>query len=31
MLLYEILGLTIHGKIYKSHIKIKNLKYQLRQ
>ena len=29
MLPYQILACTIHGKIYKSHIKTINLKYQL--
>ena len=28
MLLYSILAFTIHGKIYKRHTKIINLKYQ---
>ena len=31
MLLYQTLAFTIRGKIYKSHTKIINLKYQLRQ
>ena len=30
ILLYQILAFTIHGKIWKSHIDIINLKYQLR-
>ena len=29
MLLYQILGYTIHGKLSKSHIRTINLKYQL--
>ena len=30
MLLYQTLAFTIHEKIQKSHTKITNLKYQLR-
>ena len=31
MLLYQSLAFTIHGKILKSHTKIKNVKYRLQR